>query len=91
MTALCCAGPVALAEPSSPLSPELPSGTEGGILGPETEELIELNKTILEKLSASLVDVDYYLKEDDTGQRPPLAFGYFCPNCNDIHFSDGSN
>lgn len=82
--AVCCAGTLAAAEPP----PGSPSGGEDQNL--ETGKLVELNRNLLEKLSSSLVEADYFLKQDETGQRPEIQIGYLCPSCNSMHYNDTS-
>lgn len=52
---------------------------------PKPEQLRELNLKLLNRLSASLVDVDSFFKEDDRGEPPDFRYSYRCPHCNEMH------
>jgi hypothetical protein len=54
-------------------------------VAPKPEQLRELNLKLLDRLSASLVDVDYFFKTDDRGELPDFTIGYRCPHCNEMH------
>ncbi len=81
LAALCCAGEMIAAE-AVPATPAEQSADAGELRG--------LNRSLLEKLSPSLVEVDYFLKEDETGQRPELRVGYLCSGCGSMHYGDAT-
>jgi len=48
-------------------------------------ELRELTAKLLETLSPSLVDVDYFFRPDENGLRSRFQVRYDCPNCGQYH------
>ena len=43
---------------------------------PDAAELRELSVKLLDKLSASLVDVEYFFRPDENGKRPEFTVQY---------------
>ena len=52
---------------------------------PDAAELRELSVKLLDKLSASLVDVEYFFRPDENGKRPEFTVQYYCPGCRSMH------
>ncbi len=51
----------------------------------ELAKIRELNVSLLDKLSSSVVWIDYYFRLDDKGRQPEFTVTYMCPNCNSPH------
>ncbi len=49
-------------------------------------DLQALNQKLLEQLTPSLVDLEYYFLPDETGKRDEFSVAYQCPNCKGTHY-----
>lgn len=58
---------------------------------PGSDQLRTLNLSLLQKLSKSLVGVEYFFRPDENGERKEYSVGYLCPGCNGMHYRSADN